>query len=168
MKKLLVSTGLVAALTLSPVLTSAQTLTRADVVAMIPQLTDLSLALGNAVRYIELKTANDNALLGQHVLALRVASTRLSTASTSPLTSLEMESIRNVILQAETQASTTIMWRATVASTTASIVNVLSNITRIISSAIGNTIVTTNTTTNTSTSNTTVTGSGSTNYSPSY
>ncbi|MDO8569442.1 MAG: hypothetical protein Q7R89_01495 [bacterium] len=132
MKKLLVLVGLL--VTLSPGLASAQTLTRADVKMLSPQLMSLFTSINTTVpSAIETKIAAQNNLFKHYSSVLGNLSLRLSSAI--PPSNTELESMSRTVAEIQTQVSSIAKWRLNVEIAVSNIVKTLRNIGGILASA---------------------------------
>lgn len=133
MKRLLFLAGFLGVLALSPSLANAQTVTRAELQAVLPQLSNVVSALGTTTTHIQRRIATENALFADYSNLLGAWSVRLS--QTPQPTSAEIDGFRQTLVGMNEQISISTAWRAQVNATVPRITEILGNITSIIARA---------------------------------
>lgn len=133
MKKLLVLVGLMVAL--SPSVISAQTLTKAEVETVRPQLVNLLASISTTVpNVVSAKIAEQNSVLKNYSAVLGGMSLKLS--SPNPPSSEELVSMGKIISGFQTEVSAIAKWRADANVAMANISKILANISNILASAV--------------------------------
>lgn len=144
MKKLLLTGGLIGAmafsflpsLALASVTTTSsnRVITRAEIVAAVPQLNNSLVVLSSNLTYIQDRMRTEEALFASYSDQLQAWSVRLSQGT--PLSQAEVASLNSQLANMNQQLAVSAAWRAQVNSILGNVTSILSNISNIISRAV--------------------------------
>lgn len=124
--KTLITSAFLALFALAPNLTSAQTLTRADVEQIAPSLNRALVTASVVVpNYVNTTNAAHNHLLSQYSKQLANFSATLSTGTPSPN---YIENVSKTVSGMSAQVSAISEWRANLSSTISSMISIISEI----------------------------------------
>lgn len=133
MKKTLIVLGTFLAITTLPASAGAQTLTRAEVQATVPQLSNALSALSSTTSYIRLRMETEDKLFSAYSKLLAAWSVRL--AQGHPLSQQEARDLSGSLQNMNEQLSISASWRSEVKTRTNAISSILSNLGSLIASA---------------------------------